>query len=251
MPVDHNEKYTLHSAKEILALLHGIKHAHVLITAHFDHDKHSMLTAILDVRDSDGTMVLDYGANMRLNRRMLNSGKVLFDTVYNKVKVQFSVHHVVKTLYEKQEAFRGKIPASVLRLQKREYYRADTPIIKPLQCTIPIQNEEQSEDDHSSYDVCEANVVNISVGGVSIVDFPEQVSVTHGMIFSHCRIMLPGVGTLVVDMEVVNVYAVEVKAGGKTRRYGCRFINMDDGLQSMAQRYIIKLDREKINKGAG
>ncbi len=249
MSVEQDEKYMLRSAKEILALLHAIQRSNALITAHFDHGKYSMLTAILDVRESDNSMLLDYGVNKHLNRRMVAGGKVLFDTIHNRIKVQFSAPNIVKTRFENQDAFRMKIPASLLRIQKRDYYRADTPMTQPLQCIVPARDNEQSEDTHLDHPVWEVSLENISIGGICIVGFPEQAVITQGMVFEGCRIVLPKTGKIIVDMEIVNTDDAKVKMRGKTKRYGCKFINIDEVVQSMIQHYIIKLDREKINKG--
>jgi len=249
MPAEDDEKYMLRSAKEILAILRAIQRSNTLITAHFDHGKYSILTAILDVRKSDNSIVLDYGMNKHLNQRMVTGGKVLFDTIHNRVTVQFSAPDVVKTRFEHQDAFKMQIPESLLRLQKREYYRADTPIIQPLRCTVPVRDKEKFEDDLPKHTVWKVILENISLGGICIIDFPEQAIITRGMIFKDCHIVLPDIGKIVIDIEIVNTEDTEVKAGETIKRYGCKFIHINDAVQSMIQRYIINLDREKINKG--
>jgi len=246
---EYGKEYMIYSAKEILALLHGIERNHALVTANFDNGKDAILTAILAVRKADNSIVLDYGVNPLLNRRMLESQKVIFVTTDGQIKVQFSATDVVKTRFEKQDAFKIKIPTSLIRLQRREYYRIDTPVMQPPQCMVPIQNARRSKDaDAKSNSEWSVRIVNISVGGVGIEDFPKAVAVIHNIVFKGCQIILPDIGTLTVNIKVLNTYDVAARAGGAVQRHGCIFINLDSGMQSMIQRYIIKLDREKIKQ---
>lgn len=248
---EYGKEFMIHSAKEIIALFRSIEHGHALVTANCDNSKDSILTAILDVRANDGSIVLDYGMNPLLNRRMLESKKVIFVTTDGQIKVQFSAKRVIKTQFEKQDAFKIKLPTSVIRLQRRECYRIDTPIIQPPQCTIPILPKEESEDAQQSSDSWEARIVNISVGGVGIENVPERATIVRGMVFKECQIELLDIGTLLVDIKILNNYDIAARVGGKDQRYGCIFTNLNSGMQSMIQRYIIHLDREKINRGAG
>ncbi|HKJ82881.1 MAG TPA: flagellar brake protein [Mariprofundaceae bacterium] len=242
MTTDNHEEFLVHSRTEILALLRGLRKNHELVTAHFDQGRESMLTTILSVLEDRNILILDYGVNEALNRNMLESDKVVFTTTYNRVKIQFSTESLKKVRYDKLNAFKMEIPDSVLRIQRREHYRIDTPVINPLCCLIPVHIEKDAVESETTL---KATVVNISVGGVGIVDVPPQAKIESGRIYRGCRIGLPGTGTLEVDMEVVNIYEISSKKGGKTTRYGCRFIDLKGSMQAMIQRYVLKLEREQ------
>jgi hypothetical protein len=86
--------------------------------------------------------VLDYGPDEGLNQQALQAGKWNVVAFPNQVKVQFSCQQFGKTEFEGRDAFLAQIPTSLLRMQKREYYRVATPTITPLKCAVPLLEEE-------------------------------------------------------------------------------------------------------------
>src|SRR5512144_2362374 len=119
-------KYLIHSKTEIIFVLRAVMQKTELVTAYFNHGKDFFLTSILEVEPD--YMILDYGSNEALNRKVLASGKVVFLTSQDRVKVQFTAPHVEKITYAQRDAFRITLPDTVLKLQRREYYRISTPI---------------------------------------------------------------------------------------------------------------------------
>jgi len=55
----------------------------------------------------------------------------------------------------------------------------------------------------------------------------------------------PEIGNIVATMEIRNVFEVTLRNGLKSKRAGCQFINLSANMQSMIQRYIIKVERER------
>ena len=56
---------------------------------------------------------------------------------------------------------------------------------------------------------------------------------------------MPDIGTIVTTLQIRNAFEVTLKSGAHTWRAGCMFINLPGPMQSMIQRYIIKLERER------
>ena len=63
--------------------------------------------------------------------------------------------------------------------------------------------------------------------------------VATGTVWTGCRIDLPGLGTLVGDLEVMHT------TEGDVRRCGCRFRALPLPMANLIQRYITRVEREQ------
>ena len=57
------------------------------------------------------------------------------------VKIQFVCNGIEKIQFEGRDAFLTRIPETLLRIQKRENYRVNTPAIPAAQCTISLPKD--------------------------------------------------------------------------------------------------------------
>lgn len=226
-------KYLVHSKTEIIYLLRAVMQKTELVTAYFNQGRDFFLTSLLAVEADH--VVLDYGANEALNRKILESRKVVFLTSLERVRVQFTASRIETTTFGGRPAFRIPLPDSLLKLQRREYYRIATPIMTPLTCGIPRV-------DGGRIDV---SIVDISVGGVGILGCPPELALEEGAIYPGCRITLPEIGEIVTDIQVRSIVDVTLRSGQATKRWGCQFVNLPANMQVLLQRYIIRLERER------
>lgn len=51
---------------------------------------------------------------------------------------------------------------------------------------------------------------------------------------------------LELTLRIQSTFEVTLKNGNKSLRSGCQFINLHPSMQSLIQRYIIKLERKRI-----
>jgi c-di-GMP-binding flagellar brake protein YcgR len=91
----------------------------------------------------------------------------------------------------------------------------------------------------------EVSIADISIGGIGASLRGGEVRLEAGATFQGCHFVLPDIGTIVVALEVRTVFETTLKSGVETQRVGFQFINPPANMQSMIQRYIIKLERER------
>lgn len=228
-----NSDYLIHSRLEILYILRAIQHKNELVTAYFNQGNDFILTSIIEV-DSD-SLILDYGTNEALNQRIANSGKIILVTTQDRVKVQFVVDGVKQVEYLGRPAFRAEIPGELLKLQRREYYRLSTPMINPIRCSLTPPGKTRVD----------LIIADISLGGIAVTNYQNEVALEIGDRFPGCRIVLPDIGIVTTGIEIRNEHEITLKNGAKVHRAGCMFIDLPATQQAMIQRYIIKLDRER------
>ena len=129
------------------------------------------------------------------------------------------------------------IPQALLRLQRREYFRITTPLTRPLVCVLGAQNAPSGEE-------IEAVIVDISCGGVALVDPGAPPYFEIGARLSGCRIPLPEIGAVGADIVVKSTTEVTLKNGNIQRQAGCEFVGMRERDRNLIQRYINRLERE-------
>jgi c-di-GMP-binding flagellar brake protein YcgR len=240
-PAAGNDQYLVHSEMEIVFILRAIMHKKTPLVLYFNEGSGFILTSILDIDAERREIVLDYGANEESNRQALRAEKMVFITSHDRVKVQFICHRIEKIRFDDSSAFRTGIPESLLRMQRREYYRITTPAINPLKCTIPLPAG------HTPSAV-EVVLLDISCGGIAVIDHQPTIGFEPGVTYENCRITLPGIGELNATIRVKTTFDVTLKNNLACKRAGCEFVDMPEKTLSMIQRYIMKLERERRTK---
>jgi flagellar brake protein len=238
------KQYLLRTKNEILFILRGLLASIDHVTIYFNEGHDFLLSAIIQV-DEDG-LTLDYGGNTEANSRALAAEKLYCVTTHDKIRVQFVLRGLRQIDYQGRPAFRAALPESVLRLQRREYFRLTTPIAHPIRCQIPVMKE-----GGLSTTTMAANVVDISGGGLAMMVPPVGLIFSSGDVFENCRIELPDVGIVITSLEVRNVFDVTLRTGTQVARAGCQFANLPGPMLTLIQRYIIKVERERKARESG
>ena len=236
---DDYSKYEVRSKTEILSILRGMQQQGSLITFYFNQGYDFLLTSLLEVSTEDNTLVFDYGSNMEMNRRALQVDKINCVSSKEKVKIQFILRGVDPIQYEGRNAFLGDVPESLVRLQRREFYRMSMPMANPVKCQIPMRQAD------GSVKTIEAALVDISGGGVGLTVPPDDAVFKVGAEFSNVAINLPNAGLITATMQVRNLYDVTMPNGKIHKRAGCEFIKLPGPMMTMIQRYIIQVERER------
>lgn len=232
---DDASGFTVSWKKEIVYILRALMEKTALVSAYFNRGEGFILTSIIDIDPDEGLVFLDLGANEEFNRKILDSEKIIFVSAHDKVKVQFVATWIEKTRLDGRDVFQIELPKSLIKLQRREYYRVTTPIANPLKCIVLTEDMRKIE----------MTVADISIGGLGVVLPPEDTVIEPGMVFNGCNLVLPEIGNIVAVMEIRNVFEVTLRNGLKTKRAGCQFVNLSANMQSMIQRYIIKVERDR------
>ncbi len=248
MPTDHDtekktdavsvedySKFLLHSPTEITYILRSLMTRKCLLTAHFSEGRDIMLTSIIGVDGNAGAVYLDISATEELNRTLCASHHIIFATRQDKVRIQFAASGAQMVHYEAGPALRIAMPHTLLKLQRRDYYRVETPRGKPVTMTL----------NHPQVGHLQATLMDISVGGVGLTNLPADAQLTTSQVFHNCRLVLPEIGPIISDLELRNQFDLVLRNGARIKRYGFQFIDLPANSQAMIQRYINKLERER------
>jgi c-di-GMP-binding flagellar brake protein YcgR len=205
----------------------------------------AVVTSILHIDDANSSIIVDSAPSHAVNERILASGKVTFETNLEQIRILFHSDDVRFVNYENLPAFRVPIPESVVRLQRREFYRVAAPVANPVRCIVPVKDQ----DGHVT--PVTTTLYNISAGGVALIDDRKILQNTPGFVHGNCRIDLPGGAPITVSLQVRNSTDLTLTSGRNIRRIGCMFINLPQSQLTAVQRYITKLERERNARMTG
>lgn len=241
---ENQSAYQVHSRREITALLRGIGEQHQFISMLINGGADVVVTSILEVDDANGAVIIDCAPSALLNQRIVETDNISFEAALDKIRILFSAPGADACLHEGRPALRIAIPASMIRLQRREYYRVNTPVDNPLRCSIPLPPDLGA----GAYAV---QLVDISCGGIAILDDRKILDTTQGQEYKNCQIDLPGIGDITVTLQIRNSQELTLFNGKTNRRLGCMFIDLPNAMLAAVQRYIMHIERERNAKLTG
>lgn len=241
---ENQSPYQVESRREILALLKGFKDKAQLISMMINGGSEAFITSVLHVDDANNLLIVDSAPDTQANQRIIEASAVFFDGLLDRISIQFSSSRVQRIQFENRPALQMPVPVSLIRLQRRENYRINTPISRPVKCHVPIPVEEHTREQPFS-------LVDISCGGIALLDDQRVLEMSIGKNYEHCIIDLPGVEAIELGLQIRNVQDLILLNGKTTRRVGCAFFGLSSRDLTAVQRYIMKLERERNAKMTG
>lgn len=234
-----DDEYRVSSAREIEIILKNIVKSGSRIALYYSDANEFILTTILGV-DASG-LWLGQTQQAELNNQVLKSNKLTFVNSHAQAKVQFTSDRATNATFQGHAAFFLKLPPTIYRLQRRDYFRLTTPVEDALVCVIPAQ-QEMEQHKH------EVTIMDISGSGVGLTCSELDGVLVPGNTYEKCRIDLPEVGEFYGTIEVKNLVSITTPSGRTIRRAGCEFKNLDGISTLLLQRYVTIMQRGKIHE---
>ncbi|MES2017413.1 MAG: flagellar brake protein [Pseudomonadota bacterium] len=232
------------SRREIIALLRGIGEKKQLIRMLIHGEADVCVTSILEVDADNDVVILDCSINKEQNMRALAARGLRFETTLDKIRILFAAPGISATTFEGGPALSLSIPESMVRLQRREYYRMETPLSNPVRVSVSLPPE-------MGGGLCVFPLADISCGGVALLDHKLELDNTIGKNYLNCRLDLPDIGAVSMTLQIRNSLDITLLNNKPNRRLGCAFVNLSRAGLAQVQRYITKLERERNARLAG
>lgn len=243
---EHNSQYMLNSATEIGFLLKTLSEQSAMVMVYFNHNQSFFMTTLLGLDTARGKLYLEFSNNADVNRQAVTARDFTCATSLERVKIQFAVSGVEQATFQGRPVFQCNMPKQLLRLQRRESYRVPTPAVRPLKCAMLVN------DDFGNARQLEVPLLDISAGGVGLMLTQAQVPLfTKGRVYSGCRMDLPEEGAFTCNLRLCEFIDVTGRNGNSYTRVGCEFVELRGAIETMIQRYIIRLERERKARSSG
>lgn len=230
--------FKVNSRREIIALMRALCEQRQLVQMLVGGYSQANATSILHVDDDHGAIILDAPADTGMTRHALESENTSFETVLERIRILFFASEITECEHDGLPALRIPLPTSMIRLQRREFYRVATPLTAPLRCTIQIVDGETVQP-------VTLTLLNVGGGGITILDDKHQLDNTIGRIYRDCQIYLPGSTVVTTALEIRNSFDIQIDSVRHSRRLGCLFHDLPKSMLAVIQRYITSLEREQ------
>lgn len=228
---------TVTYSKHISHLLSRLLESHSLLTVGLSGSKSSYSSAILLLDFDAEYIVLDeltpvsghnkVVANTKLHiRGRLDGVEIVFDTIVLEIGGSNGIGF-----------YKASLPEEVLYNQRRDNYR----LLVSRAESIPVYLKA------SRADLCEAELKDISLGGLKAKLKPGTTFAMKPGDVANCTVDLPDTGRIESELQMVHVVSSELH---RTVTFGGRFLGLTREHQTAIQRFIAEFEREMIKKRA-
>ena len=238
-------QYFLRNRLEILSTLRAIEKRRNIVTVYIGDGTQFFLSTIITVNDDSGLFFLDPSKQDAINQQAALAGQLTLSANLDRVKTQIRLPSLKLTTLAGKPVLSAALPERILRLQRREFFRLETPRAHPLRCKIAAKRE-------TGVELFDFPLFDISGGGLSLigkVGLAEKF--TLGELFQDCRLEIPGENVLSVNLRVREILKTELPSGEQQLRLGCEFISLPGTRLTLIERYITRVERERKARETG
>ena len=216
-------------------LLAGYAKEGVQFSIRFGRDTDLFLTTLLAVMPERNLLIFDCSGSQEMNRRLLGSSRSVFIGRPGGIHVQFSIERVQETIFGGVRAFSVALPAQVVRLQRREFFRVDTPRAKPLEFFGRLGSELVRLPTH-----------DLSVAGLALTVAQPPEGIEPGVVLDNCHFALPeDRHDLFFSAAVRHLTPLDGRGGAALWRIGLQVTKLPAREEIRIQRYIARVERER------
>lgn len=227
------QEFSLSSVPTLRKLLNTIEQEEHEIYVHLQNEHQQFVTEILNVDWDSGLMWLGTPYDKTLSANCNASTPYIMVSFPYGVKVQFAGVGILRSPYQGAEALRVAIPKTMVRLQRRNYFRvmADEELNSQVRMDIPGADSP-------------VELIDISLAGCGIYMRGVVSQYQVGQVIRDVRLRLPdGDGSMLLELVVRNIKATEGQANQV--QLGCEMKPLDRGGERRLQRFLLATERRQ------
>jgi c-di-GMP-binding flagellar brake protein YcgR len=230
-------QYAVIERDEIATLIARMAGEHAQTSIYFSVAPGSIISTVLAVDSRQGTILFDRDSDPARNDALMRAPALAWRSSLDGITIEFTTTHARAAAHGGSDAFLTLLPDMVLRLQRRNAFRAEAPITPPLHALLDESGQGSGEE--------KATVLDISALGMCLlVDLRAQPLVA-GMRIVRVRFQLPGFGEILCGLEVRYILSAGSRHPDFMRRCGVRFVDMGVTEELLIARYINALERDR------
>lgn len=228
--------FQLTNPLEIGAVLRQLVLRGDFVTLYFSQGRQLMLSRLLGVDIPKRELLLDVGGHEATNNALLASERNIVVGTPDGVKIQFVLGKPRKTTFEGSPAFAAAFPADLIKLQRREFFRIETPLTRPYICEATLKDGKRVA----------LELHDLSLGGIGVwAPPPIALSLNPGDVIERAQLELGANGVLAVDLEMRSRRVTVRGSGQEIYLVGCKFVNTSRAGEATLQRLMAQLERER------
>lgn len=233
-------KYILPSRTEILSNLKTLAEKARMMTVYQKTGQEFFLSTVLGVDPANSLVYIERAKYEPAWLKNLDDDFLCASDV-DRVKIQFTLINPRRAELNGELAWVASLPKTMVRLQRREYFRLDIPMSKPVHCLIKGIGEGDAEKTEQT-----VQLNDISGGGIGFTA-PENMveAFSPGKEYEACVLTLPNEEPFTINLTIRSAYPVTTRSGIRSLRVGAEFLKINQARINIIQRYITAIERER------
>lgn len=235
------EQFVKRNKLAICATLRELKKNDTTVMVH--HSRGQFISKILDVLPDNDVFIFDLGGIEQESSRASEAGMLAFIAEPAGARVEFKAE-IIKTIdFQGLPAFSAYIPAQLYLIQRRSYFRINTPFWPPLLCRGELPDDSEFQ----------FTIKDLSLGGLSLcTDRDVNGLLTAGDLIRDVEMDLNDYGNFRLDLQFVGqstIKDLDNKGDVKiTQRLSFQFPSLSAAQERDLQQVIFELERLQIEK---
>ncbi|SRR5579871_2426704 len=230
-------QYAVVEREEIIAHLARLAAERAHTSVYFSVPPGSIMSTLLAVDGRQGTLLFECDTDPARNDAVLRAPALAWRSSLDGITIEFTTTRARRFERGAATVLVTTLPDLILRLQRRNAFRAETPIAPPLYALLDESGQGESEK--------RATVLDISALGMSLLVDVRALPLFSGMRIVRASFELPGFGHILCGLEVRYILSAGSAHAEHMRRCGARFVDMGVTEELLIARYIGALERER------
>ncbi|MEW6339681.1 MAG: flagellar brake protein [Paraburkholderia sp.] len=195
-----------------------------------------IVSQVLDVDSRNARFVFDAGSVAADNRALPAAQRLVFRSLPGSIRTEFATAAAEPVVFEGRLAFEAPFPALLYYVQRREFFRVQTPLLEPYRATGRYEDGEAFK----------VELQDLSLGGVALRTADARFGALEaGCVLRNVAVQLGDYGILKLDLEIV-APRHSFSASGECRFImGCKFVALPGTAERMLQRVITQLETRR------
>lgn len=195
-----------------------------------------IVTQILDVDSRNARFVFDAGSMAVDNSALPAARQLTFRSLPGGIRTEFTTQDATSIVFDGLPAFEAPFPPLLYYVQRREFFRVQTPVLDPYIASGPYA-------DGGSFRL---ELQDLSLGGVALKTADERFgSLQSGTVLRDVALQLGSFGTLRLDLEIVAPRQLTTAKGDRRFVTGCKFVATLGPAERTLQRVVTQLETRR------
>ncbi|MFM0010434.1 flagellar brake protein [Paraburkholderia sediminicola] len=195
-----------------------------------------IVTQVLDVDSRNARFIFDAGSTEQDNYALPSARQLIFRSLPGGIRTEFTTLNADPIMFEGRPAFEASFPSLLYYVQRREFFRVQTPVLDPYIASGPYV-------DGGSFRL---ELQDLSLGGVALKTADAHFgSLESGTVLRDVTLQLGSFGTLALDLEIVAPRQLTTPKGDLRFVIGCKFVKTPGPAERVLQRVVTQLETKR------
>jgi flagellar brake protein len=201
-----------------------------------EFDGRQIVTQVLDVDSRNARFIFDAGSVAIDNHALGEARALTFRSLPGGIRTEFTTSAATPVMFDGLSAFEAPFPSLLYYVQRREFFRVDTPVLDPYMASGVYENG-------GSYRM---ELKDLSLGGIALKTADERfASLESGTVLRDVSLQLGAFGTLRLDIEIVAPREFRTPKGERRFVIGCKYMELPGSAERTLQRVVTQLETKR------